>query len=210
MSQHFELSDAPITWVMAGDSITQGVLHTYGARSWVEHFHERIRWQMDRFFDVVINSGMSGWTAPQVLEHYQHLIGRYTPHALHIALGTNDARQGEAGLPSFCDAMTELIQRNQPQTRVILHTPVPVTTTGKGNRAFLSSYCQTIRELAQTYDTFLIDHEDYWLKHFGDYDPIAWMDDSIHPNAVGHAQMAQLTIQSLGLGALEKVKDLVT
>lgn len=98
MSQHFELSDAPITWVMAGDSITQGVLHTYGARSWVEYF----------------------------------------------------------------------------------------------------------------YDTFLIDHEAYWVKHFGNYDPIAWMDDSIHPNAVGHAQMAQLTIQRLGLGTLEKVKDLVT
>ena len=47
------MSDQPMTWVFAGDSITQGVFHTHGARSWVEHVHERLRWQLGRLHDDV-------------------------------------------------------------------------------------------------------------------------------------------------------------
>lgn len=208
MSNVFSLSKEPITWVMAGDSITQGVLHTYGARSWVEHFHERVRWQMDRFFDVVINSGMSGWTAPQVLEQYDHLIGRYSPHVVQIALGTNDCLAGVAGVAMFQEAMTQLIERSQQRAQVVLHTPVLVTESGKVARMSLPDYAQAVRELAQRHETSLIDHEAYWLAHFGENDPISWMDDAAHPNAIGHAQMAQLTIKTLGLGQLIQVKQL--
>src|SRR5688572_4256077 len=50
----------PITWVFTGDSITHGALHTKGWRSYPEHFAERVRWEMRRMRDVVINTGISG------------------------------------------------------------------------------------------------------------------------------------------------------
>jgi lysophospholipase L1-like esterase len=203
---HFLLPQSPVTWVMAGDSITQGVLHTYGARCWVEHFHERVRWQMRRFFDVVINSGMSGWTAPEVLSHYEPLIGRHSPDVVHIALGTNDCLAGPQGLAEFSAAMTELVQRSQHrQAQVVLHTPTLVTESGLSRRAHQALYAQALRELALRHGTALVDHAAHWRAHFGENDPIAWMDDPAHPNAVGHTQMARLTLSALGLGELEQV-----
>jgi acyl-CoA thioesterase I len=52
----------PIIWVFTGDSITHGALHTFGWRSYVEHFAERVRFEMRRMTDVVINTGISGDT----------------------------------------------------------------------------------------------------------------------------------------------------
>jgi hypothetical protein len=85
-----------MTWVMTGDSITQAVLHTHGGRGWVEHVHERIRWQLDRLTDIVI----------------------------------------------------------------------------------------------------------------ADEDPIAWLDDPDHPNAVGHLEMANHTLRTMGLGEPQASNDL--
>ena len=49
-------SDAPLTWVLTGDSITHGLIHTRGARSYPEHLHELIRGDLGRVQDIVINS----------------------------------------------------------------------------------------------------------------------------------------------------------
>src|SRR5580704_17629260 len=50
----------PVAWVFTGDSITHGALHTKGWRSYPEHFAERVRWEMKRMRDIVINTGISG------------------------------------------------------------------------------------------------------------------------------------------------------
>src|SRR5688572_28086870 len=42
----------PIKWLFTGDSITAGVLHTEGYRSYPEVFAERIRWEMARSRDI--------------------------------------------------------------------------------------------------------------------------------------------------------------
>ena len=50
----------PVMWVITGDSITHGALHTLGWRSYPEHFAERVRWELRRVRDIVINTGISG------------------------------------------------------------------------------------------------------------------------------------------------------
>ena len=66
-----ELSDQAMTWVMTGDSITRAVLHTHGERGWVEQVHERIRWQLNRLTDIVINSAVSASRAPNAAGHLE-------------------------------------------------------------------------------------------------------------------------------------------
>jgi acyl-CoA thioesterase I len=203
----FQLPDAPTLWVMAGDSITQGVFHTYGARSWVEHLHERLRWQLDRFFDTVVNSGMSGWSAHQVLEHFEHLIGRFHPQVVSLSLGTNDCLQGEAGLARFEQSMRQLIVQSQErQATVIVQTPVLVTQSAPASRRrYLGVYADRLRVLAAEHGCVLVDHQSFWKARFGEADPIAWMDDHTHPNAVGHVQMAQHLLETLGIGRLTDI-----
>ncbi|MDH6131510.1 acyl-CoA thioesterase-1 [Kitasatospora sp. MAA4] len=200
-----ELTAEPMTWVMTGDSITQAVLHTHGARGWVEHVHERIRWQLDRLTDIVVNTGVSGWRARDVLGAYDHLIGRFEPDVLSISLGTNDARAGLAGLAEFEDSMRAIVARTGG-ARIVLHTPLVVSAAGRPARAELPSYCRVVREIAADTGALLVDHEAYWLARFGDADPIAWLDDDpAHPNAAGHRQMADHTLRSLGLGELTEL-----
>ncbi|MFI8083098.1 SGNH/GDSL hydrolase family protein [Kitasatospora sp. NPDC086009] len=199
-----ELSTGPMTWVMAGDSITQAVLHTHGARGWVEHVHERVGWQLDRLTDIVVNAGVSAWRATDVLGAYDHLIGRFAPDVLSISLGTNDARAGLDGLAEFHASMRAIIARTDG-AQIVLHTPLVVSRAGRAARAELPAYCQAVREIAADTGALLVDHEAYWLAHFPDSDPIAWLDDPAHPNAVGHRHMADLTLRTLGLGELTEL-----
>ncbi|MFD7908303.1 SGNH/GDSL hydrolase family protein [Kitasatospora sp. NPDC059722] len=196
-----ELADRPMTWVMAGDSITQAVLHTHGARGWVEHVQERVCWQLDRLTDIVVNSGVSAWRAIDVLGAYDFVIGRFRPDVLSLSLGTNDVRAGLAGLGEFRDAMGEIIERSAG-AQIVLHTPLLVSQDALPARAELPAYCQAVRELAAGTGALLVDHEAHWRAEFGDVAPIAWLDDPAHPNAVGHLQMANHTLRTLGLGEL--------
>ncbi|MFD6419858.1 SGNH/GDSL hydrolase family protein [Streptomyces sp. NPDC060194] len=195
--------DAPLTWVFTGDSITQAVYHTHGARGWVEHVQERVRGQLGRLTDVVVNTGMSGWTAADVLGRADHLVTRFRPDVLSVSLGTNDCIEGPAGLPAFRDAMRGLVASAAPGTQVVLHTPVVVGHSGRGRRAAQPAYCEAVRELAVEQGALLVDHEAHWRRHFGEEDPIAWIDDAAHPNALGHLEMARLTLRTLELGGLD-------
>src|SRR5512133_1528760 len=67
----------PRTWVLTGDSITHGAKHTAGSRSYVEHFAERLRWEMGRGQDVVINTGLSGDRADGLLRNFDWRIARF-------------------------------------------------------------------------------------------------------------------------------------
>ncbi|MER5635616.1 SGNH/GDSL hydrolase family protein [Kitasatospora sp. NPDC002227] len=199
-----ELSDQPMTWVMTGDSITQAVLHTHGARGWVEHLSERVRWQLDRHTDLVLNTGVTGWRASHVLDAYEHVIGRFAPDILSLSLGTNDAIAGLDGLPAFHAAMREIIART-PDARIVLHTPTLASIAGRPYRAELPAYCQAVREIAADTGALLVDHEAHWLDRFGSHDPLAWLDDPAHPNAAGHLAMANHTLRTLGLGELTEL-----
>jgi acyl-CoA thioesterase I len=196
-----ELSEQPMTWVMTGDSITQAVLHTHGGRGWVEHVQERVRWQLDRLTDIVVNSGVSGWRAPDVLAAYDHLIGRFTPDVVSISLGTNDVLAGTDGLAEFDQAMRSIVAK-AAGAQLVLHTPVLVSQAGRPARAEMPRYCQAVREIAADNGAVLVDHEAHWRARFADEDPIAWLDDPAHPNAAGHLEMANHTLRAMGLGEL--------
>ncbi|MGW7327658.1 SGNH/GDSL hydrolase family protein [Streptomyces sp. NPDC054840] len=197
------LSDGPMTWVATGDSITQAALHTHGARGWVEHLHERVRWQLGRLTDVVVNTGVCAWGAVDVLAAHDRLIGRFEPDVLSVSLGTNDCLAGEEGLREFQDAMRRIITGAGPQTQVVVHTPVLVSSSDRERRAALPLYCQAARDIAKDTGALLVDHEAHWLERHGTAEPIAWLDDPAHPNAAGHLHMANHTLRVMGLGELD-------
>ncbi len=99
--------------------------------------------------------------------------------------------------------MRAIIART-PDTQIVLHTPVLVAESGLADRPELPAYCQAVREIAEETGALLVDHEAHWLARFPDTDPIPWLDDPAHPNAVGHLQLANHTLRTLGLGQLEE------
>jgi acyl-CoA thioesterase-1 len=175
------------TWLFAGDSITQGVEHTHGERCWVELFAEYVRRTCDRPLDIVVNTGVSGWTTRGVLGEFDHLVGRWAPTVVSISLGTNDASLDPAKhvpLDEFRSQLSELVTRS----------------AGLGARPDVAAYSAVCRVVAEATGALLVDHEAHWRAAFADVDPVAWLDDPIHPNPEGHRQMARLLIERLGLG----------
>ncbi len=190
----------PLTWVLAGDSITQGVYHTHGARSWAEHLHERVRSELGRARDVLINTGIAGWTAPQVLGDFDHLIGRFDPHVVSIALGMNDSLNGDAGLATFADTLGEIARRSfELDAVVILHTPNAIARGAWNLADAVAAYAGVVRDLAAELGAILVDHHAAWLATYGDADPNPWLDEPVHPNAAGHRAMAKTVFSALGL-----------
>ncbi len=140
-----------------------------------------------------------------VLDEFDHLVARFDPAIVSISLGTNDANDGLGGIPAFEEAMTQLVERSQRLgARVILQTPALVTAGAVRRAASLPAYADSVRKLAARTDAILVDHERYWAERFGEAEPIAWLDDHSHPNTVGHLQMANLLLRTLGLGEMSE------
>jgi len=189
----------PVTWLITGDSITHGALHTHGWRSYPEHFAERVRWELRRVRDVVINTGISGDTAPGLLKDIDHRVLRFRPTVVSIMMGMNDATAGPAGRERFVSAYNAVIDRVRAETGalILLHTPNPITPAAT-RRQDLPAYAARVREIARERSTALVDHDKAWRERGT---PLNYLlnDGTIHPNHHGHALFAHTMCIALGI-----------
>lgn len=85
---------APLNWVITGDSITHGLVHTQGGRSYPEHLHELIRGELERVRDVVLNTAISGNRIVDLLDDWDRRVASWRPDVVTLMIGTNDASDG--------------------------------------------------------------------------------------------------------------------
>ena len=78
---------------------------------------------------------------------------------------------------------------------------VPNTVTEPGHVRTLPAFCKVIRDVAAQVKVLLVDHKADWEKKAGGPDkaPKGWLDDPIHPNGEGHAEMAKTMFRDLGV-----------
>src|SRR5690606_33655925 len=96
-------------WLFTGDSITHGAKHTHGYRSYPEVFQERIRWEIGRVRDVVINTGISGHAAENILSDFEWRISQFNPDVVSVMIGTNDCARTGMTPGKYRNHVTELI-----------------------------------------------------------------------------------------------------
>lgn len=189
-------------WVFTGDSITHGALHTFGSRSYVEHFAERVRWELRRMNDVVINTGNSGDTIKGILANAEARVFRFAPKIVSLMIGMNDCRDGESGRNQFRDSLEKfVIKANEKNVTVLLHTPNTVYVSGGKERSDLPAYVDVIRQVATKHDLALIDHYAYWTAEATSPAKLQMFlnDGSIHPNGYGHLVLARKLFIDLGI-----------
>jgi acyl-CoA thioesterase I len=193
---------ASITWVFAGDSITHGALYTEGWRSFPEHFAERVRWELRRFQDVVINTGVVGEGSGGLLANLDARVLRFRCDVALVMIGMNNAISGVAGRSSFRDDLYEIVGRiREAETIPILQTPNTVFEPNARRWCDLPAYVEIIREVARETASALVDHWKYWEEaKSGPAQILDWLQDqSIHPNVYGHRAMARHLCASLGI-----------
>ena len=197
------MDDAPpLRWVFTGDSITHGAVHTYGWRDYTELFSERLRYEMGRRRDMVIKTGISGWTINRIEEDLEWNVLQFTPHVVSIKVGTNDCVREDGDVNSFRETYRGVIDeiRNRCGSVLILHTPNDsLVTDGKERAGKLGPYVEAVRGLAAEKDTVLVDHYAFW------HDPVKagavhhWIGHGCHPNEYGHRTLARQLFLELGM-----------
>lgn len=191
----------PVNWVFTGDSITHGALHTFGRRSYVEHFAERVRWELRRMNDFVINTGISGDTMKGITGREDRRIFQFQPKVVSLKMGMNDCRAGADGLGYFRDSIEALVGKVRENGAVLLlNTPNLIYFPNDKQRAGLPMYVGAIREVAEKHKLPLVDHYAYWEKEAAGSKLQMWLNDgSIHPNGFGHLALARKIFIDLGI-----------
>lgn len=191
------IKEKPLTWVITGDSITHGAWFTNGVRSYPEHLAERVRGEMLRFRDFIINTGVSGEVSTGLLADFEWRVLRFKPDVVSINLGMNDC----ARLPveQHKKEMGEMVVKAKAAGAiVILHATNTVYAEDKHAKK-LPAFIEAVRALAKEYDVMLVDHYKNFSEHDQGTKSKTWLSDAIHPNALGHAQMAAEMFRTLGI-----------
>jgi acyl-CoA thioesterase I len=191
----------PVIWVFTGDSITHGAFHTHGERSYHEHFAERVRWELGRRRDVVINTGISGDTAEGILKDFDHRVARFKPEVVSLMIGMNDCSRGPEKRAQFESNLSELIHRIRAADAVpIVHTTNPIDNNRESRRNDLPAYNEIIVKVVRAENIVLVDHWSYWRKERPETASMQeWLNDPIHPNARGHREFARLLFRTLDI-----------
>lgn len=191
-------------WLFTGDSITHGAKHTHGYRSYPEVFQERIRWEISRVRDVVINTGISGNAAMNILSDFDWRVAQFNPHVVSVMIGTNDCAREGMNPEQFRKNVMELIVRIREINAIpLLHTPNPIILDKSPERATLPDYILVLRQLAEAENVVLVDNYKFWEETGRakslDYVFKNWLNDPLHPNQHGHQEIARLMLKKLDI-----------
>jgi lysophospholipase L1-like esterase len=190
----------PLTWVFTGDDATQGAQNTHGWRSYPEHFAERVRWELKRMRDLVVNTGVAGEVVRGILADFDWRVSRLKPDVVSIMVGITDCRQGPVARELFRKDLTVLITRVTAAGAVpLLNTPNTVYVKNATLQADLPAYVQIVREVSKATRAGLIDHYAHWEMARPDQEALLkWLDDqNIHPGFAGHRELAKLIFREL-------------
>ena len=195
-------SKASAVWVFTGDSITQGALHTYGRRAYPEIFAERVRWEMHRGTDVVINTAISGHTSQNILDDFDQRVARFQPNVVVLMIGTNDA--GRLSLQQYESNLIQLIEKIRERDAIpVLLTPNPIITSQDQYRKDLEKYVIVLRDVCEKNHVILVDNWAIWNTELQEkYKNEAFqelLEDPIHPNGLGHQELAISLFKALSI-----------
>ncbi|MFJ4223648.1 SGNH/GDSL hydrolase family protein [Microbacterium sp. NPDC089695] len=194
----------PLNWVITGDSITHGLVHTQGGRSYAEHLHELIRGELGRTRDIVVNSAISGHRLTDILGDFDRRVASWSPAVVTLMIGTNDLSTN-LGDPfvepeDFAAALREFVTRVRALGAIpVLQTPPSIDVPNAPGRERIAEFADAVRAAAASGDVVLVDQNSRFAELGGGGVPWGLMNDPFHPNAAGHAAMALGLATALGI-----------
>lgn len=188
----FLKSADPVKWLFYGDSITHGVLHTFGERDYVELFSERVRFELGRNMDIVINTAISGDNTRSLLAGFDWRVAQFKPTVVLIMIGMNDCNdENDITVEEFERNLLKLTSMIDDLGALpVLQTTCPILPGLAPERSpYFDSYMETIRKAAATRKLPLIDHVRFWRDNSDSH--FFWMSNGCHPNSHGHRAFAE-------------------
>jgi len=193
-----------LIWLFTGDSITHGVKHTHGYRSYPEIFAERFRYELGRYRDIVINTGISGNTTQSILSDFDWRVRQFKPAVVSLMIGTNDCSKKEITTEVFEKNLDALLTMTRELNAIpIFHTPNVIIKEKAPERERLSEYVAVIQNLAERKEVVLVDNFTYWQNEIQSQGEAVifkkWLNDPLHPNGAGHSEIARLMFKTISV-----------
>ncbi|MDD4778748.1 MAG: SGNH/GDSL hydrolase family protein [Fermentimonas sp.] len=195
----------PVTWLFTGDSIAQGAKHTNGMRSFSEIFGERVRWEMSRGYDTIINTAISGNTTENLLSEFELRVAKYKPDIVFLMIGTNDAAiMKDISIDKFGENVGLFIAHVRSLKGIpVLLTPNKIDLEKSQERPRIEEYVTKMRQVAYAKNTVLVDIWKLWEnelyeKYNGNVNEML-MSDILHPDGHGHKEIAMALFRSLSI-----------
>jgi acyl-CoA thioesterase-1 len=150
----------------------------------------------------IVNTGVSGDRAVDLLARWDADVARHAPDVLTILIGINDTwRRYDAADPTTGDeyaaAYTSMLERVRSELRVeslVIMEPFVVPVTPEQERWHaedLNDKIAVARDLAQRYDATLVPLDRLFAERAAIDGPLSVVDDGVHPSAGGHELIAQ-------------------
>lgn len=184
----------PITIAFLGDSVTQGCFECYLTSpnsletvfDYKSAYSTRVRELLNMLYPSaqvnIINSGISGDSAPSGLNRLERDILRYNPDLVVVSFGLNDSSAGEQGLKQYADALegifarlkergidTIFLTQNYCNTKVSPHLKDDLFislaksfSANMQNNGVLKSYFVTAKALCEKYGVKVCDLYSVW------------------------------------------------
>lgn len=191
------LAAGPVTWLLTGDSITEGWGLGRPELGYAGRFEHHLRTEAGpvRAQDVVHNTGVAGATVGEALWDFAARVERHRADVVTILFGMNDAGWGIAGIDRFQNGLEKFVERIVDLGGLpILQTPYPVGPGGEGTHAALPAYADVIRALALDRNLLLVDHFARWQALPERFD---WYADPWHVDERGHEELARTLIATV-------------
>lgn len=195
----------PANWVFTGNSITQGAKHTHGMRPYSEIFAERIRWEMQRTDDVIINTAISGHTSLNIINDFDIRVSWFNPKVVVLMIGTNDADQNRnISIENFKSNLIQLIDQIRESGAIpVIMSPGIIITQKSPERNKLYLYVEKMREAVKTKDVIFVDNWNIWINELDKkYNGEVFkklLNDPLHPNGYGHKEIAYALFKELSI-----------
>lgn len=191
----------PMNWVFTGDSITHAMVHTLGDRSYTEHFEERLRGEYWRVRDICVRTGISGDTADGILRDFDRRVAEYKPSVVSVMIGMNDARRGAGEKENFIKNLTCLVQKIRSIGAIpVLNNMNMIQLDKVPIQKETENFSHLVNQVAKDQGVILVDNWSWWEQNCSD--PVVldtWLNDPIHPNALGHRHFAIQLFKALNM-----------
>ena len=157
---------------------------------------------MQRTRDVVIKTGISGWTIQRIADDLEWNVVQFKPNCVSIMVGMNDCNRGPEELDRFRETYLRTIESIRQETGavILLHTPNWVLPTGGDKRIqCLPAYVEAVRQVARDANAPLVDHFTEWLEADASGAMHHWIGHGCHPNQYGHRAIAHAIFRALSI-----------
>lgn len=186
----------PVTIAFLGDSVTQGCFECYLTSptsletvfDYKSAYSTRLKEILNLLYPNVqinvINSGISGDSAPNGLKRLERDVLSYHPDLVVVSYGLNDSTQGSAGMKSYADALdgifsalkaegieTVFLTQNYMNTKTSPHLRDELFlklaenfATNVQNNGMLKRYFESAREVCEKYGVKICDLYPVWER----------------------------------------------